>query len=82
MKLAFLGAARQVTGSSYFVETDGLRILVDCGLYQERSLARPQLGPLSQSRPRTSISFSSPMPTWTTAASFPGSSPRASPERS
>jgi metallo-beta-lactamase family protein len=36
MKLAFLGAARQVTGSSYLVEADGLRILVDCGLYQER----------------------------------------------
>jgi len=36
MKLAFLGAARQVTGSSYFIETDGLRVLVDCGIYQER----------------------------------------------
>jgi metallo-beta-lactamase family protein len=36
MKLAFLGAARQVTGSSYFFEVDGLRGLVDCGLYQER----------------------------------------------
>lgn len=37
MKLAFLGAARQVTGSCYFVEAGGLRILIDCGLYQERS---------------------------------------------
>ncbi len=37
MKLGFLGAARQVTGSSYFVEADGLRCLVDCGLHQERS---------------------------------------------
>ena len=36
MKLAFLGAARQVTGSSYFFEVNGLRGLVDCGLYQER----------------------------------------------
>jgi metallo-beta-lactamase family protein len=36
MKLGFLGAARQVTGSSYFVQADGLRCLVDCGLYQER----------------------------------------------
>jgi metallo-beta-lactamase family protein len=36
MKLAFLGAARQVTGSSYFFEAGGLRGLVDCGLYQER----------------------------------------------
>ncbi|MCX6571590.1 MAG: MBL fold metallo-hydrolase [Candidatus Aminicenantes bacterium] len=36
MKLAFFGAARQVTGSCYYVEANGLRILVDCGLYQER----------------------------------------------
>jgi metallo-beta-lactamase family protein len=37
MKLAFLGAARQVTGSSYYFESGGMRILVDCGLYQERT---------------------------------------------
>lgn len=36
MKLAFFGAARQVTGSCYYLEANGLRILVDCGLYQER----------------------------------------------
>jgi metallo-beta-lactamase family protein len=36
MKLQFLGAARQVTGSKYCVETKGTRILVDCGMYQER----------------------------------------------
>jgi len=35
-KLTFLGAARNVTGSSYLLETHGTRILVDCGLYQER----------------------------------------------
>ena len=33
MKLQFLGAVRQVTGSQYFVETNGTRILVDCGMY-------------------------------------------------
>jgi len=39
MRIQFLGAARQVTGSCYLVEVDGLRILVDCGLFQEREYA-------------------------------------------
>lgn len=38
MKLKFLGANRQVTGSCHYVEAGGLRLLVDCGLYQEREL--------------------------------------------
>jgi metallo-beta-lactamase family protein len=40
MKLAFFGAARQVTGSCYYVEANGLKVVVDCGLHQER----PYLG--------------------------------------
>ncbi len=36
MKLRFLGAAQNVTGSRHLLEVDGSRILVDCGLYQER----------------------------------------------
>jgi len=35
-KLHFLGAARQVTGSRYCLESDGTKVLVDCGLFQER----------------------------------------------
>ena len=35
-KLTFLGASRNVTGSCYLLEDSGARVLVDCGLYQER----------------------------------------------
>ncbi len=38
LKLSFLGAARSVTGSCYLLETGEGRLLVDCGLYQERPL--------------------------------------------
>jgi metallo-beta-lactamase family protein len=37
-RLTFLGAAKSVTGSRYLLETAGARILVDCGLCQERDL--------------------------------------------
>ena len=36
IKLGFLGAARNVTGSRYLLEANSTRLLVDCGLYQER----------------------------------------------
>jgi len=36
VKLRFLGAARNVTGSRYLLESKAGRILIDCGLYQER----------------------------------------------
>jgi metallo-beta-lactamase family protein len=36
LKLTFLGAAGNVTGSRFLLETDKRKILVDCGLYQER----------------------------------------------
>ncbi len=34
MKIAFYGAARTVTGSCHFLEINGKKILVDCGLQQ------------------------------------------------
>ncbi len=36
INLTFMGAARGVTGSRYLVEANNVKLLVDCGLYQER----------------------------------------------
>jgi metallo-beta-lactamase family protein len=36
MKLRFLGATQNVTGSRYVLEVKGKKLLIDCGLYQER----------------------------------------------
>lgn len=37
MQLQFLGANQQVTGSRYHLQAGGLSLLIDCGLFQERS---------------------------------------------
>ncbi|MBN1470840.1 MAG: MBL fold metallo-hydrolase [Syntrophaceae bacterium] len=34
MKIKFLGAAREVTGSCFIIETDQVRFAVDCGMHQ------------------------------------------------
>lgn len=44
-KLKFLGAAQNVTGSCYLLESGDCRILVDCGLYQERAFRNRNFEP-------------------------------------
>lgn len=38
MKLEFLGADHEVTGSMHFIETSDLKLLVDCGMEQGRNV--------------------------------------------
>jgi len=47
IKLTFLGAAQNVTGSQYLVQFNNVSFLVDCGLYQERELRKRNWGPFS-----------------------------------
>jgi metallo-beta-lactamase family protein len=63
MQLTFLGAAGEVTGSCYLVDTGEIRFLIDCGMFQgggeadrkNRSFAfDPATSPSSCSRTRTS----------------------------
>jgi len=53
MKLTFIGAAREVTGSSYLVEADGVRFLVDCGMFQGGREARAKNQRAFEFDPRT-----------------------------
>jgi metallo-beta-lactamase family protein len=45
VKVQFLGATRQVTGSQYYVEADGTRLLIDCGMFQEREFLERNWNP-------------------------------------
>ncbi len=45
IKLKFIGAAGSVTGSRYLIEVDNTRVLVDCGMYQERQFKKRDWAP-------------------------------------
>jgi metallo-beta-lactamase family protein len=44
--ITFLGAARNVTGARFLVEHNGRKVLVDCGLFQEREFRDRNWKPL------------------------------------
>ena len=45
IKITFLGATQNVTGSRYLVEANNFTFLVDCGLFQERKFKPRDWGP-------------------------------------
>ena len=47
LKLQFLGAARNVTGSCTLLDTGASKFLVDCGLYQEREYRNRNWAPFA-----------------------------------
>jgi metallo-beta-lactamase family protein len=48
IKLRFLGAAENVTGSCHLLEANGVRVLVDCGFYQERDFKHRNWEPFAE----------------------------------
>lgn len=40
MKLTFIGAAHEVTGSCYYLEAAGKKFIVDCGMEQAGSVRK------------------------------------------
>ncbi|MHC4756580.1 MAG: MBL fold metallo-hydrolase RNA specificity domain-containing protein [Planctomycetota bacterium] len=47
IKLRFLGAVQNVTGSRHMLEVNGVRVLVDCGFFQERQFRDRNWDPFS-----------------------------------
>ncbi|HZV55834.1 MAG TPA: MBL fold metallo-hydrolase [Rhodocyclaceae bacterium] len=58
MRISFLGAAREVTGSCFLVEGGGARFLVDCGMFQGgREAYRRNLSALALGFPAKALDF-------------------------
>lgn len=58
MNISFLGASSEVTGSCFLVEAEGVRFLVDCGMFQGgRDAYRKNLSALSFDFPLKELDF-------------------------
>ena len=47
-RLKFFGGAQNVTGSRYLLQANGSKVLVDCGLYQERQMRERNWDPFPE----------------------------------
>ena len=53
MNVTFYGAAREVTGSMHLIEADGMKVALDCGLFQghrAESIAKNQTFPMNPTK--------------------------------